>query len=167
MAADSTAWLAWLGVSWGRRGVGYRHALVGLAALWLGGTGPFTLQLSPDRHRLYALDAQTVQSPPSLHVLDTSSGVPMAMLDGPSNGQLFSVAGLFRERCGHLAEPLVTRGELHPVPVAGIAVTANPTTVLAGDRSVLRYGSSIPAPVARYCPTSRTCCSPHLRRYSW
>ncbi|MDQ6674244.1 MAG: lactonase family protein, partial [Chloroflexota bacterium] len=104
-----------------------------VAAHWLGGSEPFTLQLSPDGRRLYALDAQTGQSSGVLHVLDTSSGVQLATMDGPGNGQMFSVAGLFRERYGHVARPLEVPAALNPAPVAGIVLSASPVTVLAGD----------------------------------
>jgi hypothetical protein len=104
-----------------------------IAAHWLDGTEPFALLLSPDGRRLYALDAQTGQSPAALHMLDTASGKPTATIDGPTNGQLFSIAGLFRERYGHLAHAFETPVDLNPAPVAGIAVSASPATALAGD----------------------------------
>jgi hypothetical protein len=49
------------------------------------------------------------------------------------NGQMFSVAGLFRERYGHVARPLEVPAARNPAPVAGIVVSASPATVLAGD----------------------------------
>jgi hypothetical protein len=104
-----------------------------VAAHWLGGTEPFMLQLSPDGRRLYALDAQAGQSAGALQMVDTSSGMQTATVDGLGNGQLFSVAGLFREQYGHLARPPEVSVVTDPAPLAGIAARASPATVLAGD----------------------------------
>jgi hypothetical protein len=85
-----------------------------VAAHWLEGSEPFMLQLSPDGRRLTARDAQ----PGALHVLDTSSGVQTATIDGLGSDQMFSVAGLFRERYGHLARPLDVPAAVDPARVA-------------------------------------------------
>jgi hypothetical protein len=92
-----------------------------------------TLLLSADGQRLYAHAAQTGQSPGALHVLDTASGVEAATVDGLGPGQVFSVAGLYRERYGHAAQPLQVPADLRPTPVAGITLSASPSAVLAGD----------------------------------
>jgi hypothetical protein len=104
-----------------------------VAAHWLAGSEPFTLLLSADGQRLYAHDAQTGRSPGALHVLDTASGVEAATVDGLGTGQVFSVAGLYRERYGHAARPLQVAADLKPTPVAGITVSASPSAALAGD----------------------------------
>lgn len=105
-----------------------------VAAHWLGGGEPFTLLLSADGQRLYAHDTQTGLSPGALHVLDTSSGVEAATVDGLANGQVFSVAGLYRDQYGQVARPPGLPATLSSTPVAGMAVSASPSAVLAGDQ---------------------------------
>ncbi len=104
-----------------------------VVAHWLAGSEPFTLLLSTDGQRLYAYAAQTGQSPGALHVLDTSSGAEVTTVDGPGNGQVFSVADLYRERYGRGARGLDTPADISPAAVAGISMGASPGVVLAGD----------------------------------